>query len=400
MIMSQEQADEHEGPRKSSNLVVNRHSVLSVLGQQNCTAKNGMTITITDTPNQAHRRKVPDVKAVQVVATPLVAVLLISLCAGCRRDQATRSELAPVPVRVETIEAKPHVAAEEVVGTVRPKLRSVIEAKISGRIEKMLVVPGQEVKAGELLVQLDAREAKARLDQAIAVRQQAENDLKRYEVLRAKQVVTPADLEAAQSKAQIAVAAAAEAETNVAYATITAPFDGVITRKLADVGDLAVPGKALLEIEDPRVLQFEAAVPEAVIDHVKFGARFPVRIVSNEFQGTVSEIAPSADVTSRTFLVKLDLPDATGLRAGQFGRVAIPVSETRVLRAPATAVVQRGQMEFVFVVADHRAELRIVKTGRRFGNEVELLSGVSAGEQVVTDHVASLIDGQLVEPRS
>jgi len=370
------------------------------LGEQNCTAKNGMTITITDTSNQGCRWNISDMRVVQVVATPLVTVLLISLCAGCWRDQAARSELALVAVRVETIEAKPHVAAEEVVGTVRPNLRSVIEAKISGRIEKMPVVPGQEVKAGELLVQLDAREAKARLDQAIAVRQQAENDLKRYEMLRAKQVATAADFEAAQSKQQIAVAAAAEAETNLAYATITAPFDGVITRKLADVGDLAVPGKALLEIEDPRVLQFEAAVPEAVIDYVKLGARFPVHVVSNELEGTVSEIAPSADVASRTFLVKLDLPNATSLRAGQFGRVAIPVSETHVLRAPAAAVVQRGQMEFVFVVADHRAQLRIVKTGRRFGNEIELLSGVSAGEQVVTEHAASLVDGQLLEPRS
>jgi hypothetical protein len=98
--------------------------------------------------------------------------------------------------------------------------------------------------------------------------------------------------------------------------------------------------------------------------------------------------------------VKLDLPNAAGLRAGQFGRVAIPVSETHVLRAPATAVVQRGQMEFVFVVADNRAQLRIVKTGRRFGSEVELLSGVSAGEQVVTEHAASLVDGELLEPRS
>ena len=357
-------------------------------------------MTIIDTRNHACSGKVSGMKLVRVVATPFIAVLLVTLSAGCRRDEPARSELAPVPVRLQTIEAKPHIAAEEVVGTIRPKLRSVIEAKISGRIEKMLVVPGQEVKAGELLVQLDAREAKARLDQAIAVRQQAENDLKRYEVLRAKQVVTPADFEAAQSKAQIAVAAATEAETNLAYATITAPFDGVITRKLADVGDLAAPGKALLEIEDPRVLQFEAAVPEAVIDHVRLGARFPVHVVSNECEATVSEIAPSADVASRTFLVKLDLPNVTGLRAGQFGRVAIPVSETNVLRAPAAAVVQRGQMEFVFVVADKHAQLRIVKTGRRFGNEVELLSGVSAGEQVVTEHAASLVDGQLLEPRS
>ena len=328
------------------------------------------------------------------------AVVLVILSMSCRRDKASRSELPPVSVRVQTIEAKPHVAAEEVVGTVRPKLRSIIEAKISGRIDKVLVIPGREVKAGELLVQLDAREAKARLDQAIALRQQAENDLKRVEVLRTKQVVTPADFEAAQSKAQVAVAAATEAETNLAYCTITAPFDGVITRKLADVGDLAVPGKALLEIEDPDLLQFEVAVPEAVIDHVKFGAQFPVHLASKELEGKVSEIAPSADVTSRTFLVKLDLPNGTGVRAGQFGRVAIPVSETNVLRAPAAAVVQRGQMEFVFVLADHRAQLRIVKTGRRFGNEIELLSGVDAGERIVTDHTDSLVDGQRLEPRS
>jgi multidrug efflux pump subunit AcrA (membrane-fusion protein) len=100
-----------------------------------------MTIAITDTSNQGYRRKVSDMRAVRVVEMSLAAVLLVGLCVGCRRDQAARSELAPVSVRLETIEAKPHVAAEEVVGTIRPKLRSVIEAKISGRIEKMLVVP-------------------------------------------------------------------------------------------------------------------------------------------------------------------------------------------------------------------------------------------------------------------
>lgn len=340
-------------------------------------------------------------KSVGVVATLFVAVPLVALLVSCRPHEEVESKVPLVSVRVATIESKAHVAAEEVVGTVRPKLRSIIEAKISGRIEKLLVVPGQQVKAGELLVQLDAREAKAKLDQAIAVHQQAENDLKRAEVLRAKQIITPADFESAQSKEQVAVAVAAEAETNLAYATITAPFDGVVTRKLADVGDLASPGKSLVELEDPRALQFEAAVPEAVIDNVKLGARFPVHILSKELEGTTSEIAPSADAASRTFLVKLDLSKSSGLHAGQFGRVAIPVSETNVLRAPVAAVVQRGQMELVFVVSsDKRAQLRIVKTGRRFGNEVELLSGVSAGEQVVTENAASLVDGEPLEPRS
>lgn len=334
------------------------------------------------------------------VAGVLLGLLGLVLLPACRKELASRPQQPPVHVRVQIIEAKPHIATEEIVGTVRPKLRSVIEAKISGRIEKMLVVPGQLVKAGDLLAQLDVREVKAKLDQAVAVRQQAENDLKRYETLRAKQVITPAEFEAIQSRQQVAAAAATEAETMLSYAKITAPFDGVVTRKIADVGDLATPGKPLLELEDPHFLQFEAAVPEAVIDKVKLGARFPVRVLSNEVEGTVSEIAPSADPSSRTFLVKLDLPSLVDVRAGQFGRVAIAVSETNVLRAPATAVVQRGQMELVFVVVDKRAQLRLVKTGRRIGDEVELLSGVSPGEKVITENAASLVDGQEVESRS
>jgi RND family efflux transporter MFP subunit len=326
--------------------------------------------------------------------------LIVLVLASCHKKQTSSQESLPSAlVRAQTIEAKPHVATEDVVGTVRPKLHSVVEAKVSGRIEKMLVTAGQQVKKGDLLAQLDAREIQARLDQALAVRQQTERELTRYETLRAKQVITPAEFEAVQSRYQVAVGAAAEAETMLSYAKISAPFDGVVTRKLADVGDLATPGKPLIELEDPHVLQFEAAVPEAIISKVTLGAKLPVRIMSQEREAVVSEIAPSGDPGSRTFLVKLDLPSAPEMRTGQFGRVGIPVSETNVLRGPASAVVQRGQMELVFVVKDGHAQLRLVKTGKRFGNEIELLSGVSAGEKVVTEGAPSLVDGQAVKTR-
>ena len=144
-------------------------------------------------------------------------------------------------------------------------------------------------------------------------------------------------------------------------------------------------------------MQFETGVPEAIIGKVSLGTKLQVRIGSQERQGTVSEIAPSGDPGSRTFLVKLDLPAVADLRAGQFGRVEIPVSETKVLRVPASAVIQRGQMELVFVVTDRHAHLRLVKTGKRFGNEIELVSGVTAGEKLVTEGAASLVDGQAVK---
>src|SRR5215510_4132123 len=101
--------------------------------------------------------------------------------AGCGRknEPATAASLPVAAVQAQLVESKKRVATEEVVGTVRAKLRSVIEAKVSGKVDQMLVVPGQQVKTGELLAHIDAREVQARLDQAIAVRQQAEADLKR-----------------------------------------------------------------------------------------------------------------------------------------------------------------------------------------------------------------------------
>ena len=113
-------------------------------------------------------------------------------------------------------------------------------------------------------------------------------------------------------------------------------------------------------------------------------------------EGTVVEMAPVADAASRTFLVKLDLPTAEGVRSGQFGRVWIPTGESKSIRVPASAVVTRGQVECLFVVVNQHAELRIVRTGKHTGSEVEILAGLSSGERVVSEGAASLRDGQPV----
>ena len=327
----------------------------------------------------------------------LLAAGLSLAMAGCghKSERAEPQILPAASVHAQTIEKKQRTATEEVVGTVRAKLRSAIEAKVSGKIEQMLVVPGQQVKTGESLAVIDAREVRARYDQAVAVRQQAEADLKRLASLFEQKILSQAEFDSAQAKARVAIATVAEAETMLSYTKVTAPFAGVITRKHADVGDLASPGKALLEMEDSRTLRLEADVPEAVVGKLALGDKLPVRIsaLETELEGVISEIAPAADPGSRTFLVKLDLPPTTGLRAGQFGRVGMPVGETSSLRVPAAAVVQRGQMEIVFIVRDGKAQLRLVKTGKRVGNEVELVSGVSAGEKIVAED-AGLIDGQ------
>lgn len=330
----------------------------------------------------------------------LFSLLLLSGCGDQPRSPAV-TDLPPAGVRVQMVERKPRIATEEVVGTVRAKLHSVIEAKVSGKIEQMRVAPGQTVKAGELLVELDASEVQARLDQALAVRQQAGSDLKRFTALLEQKILAQSEFETAQSRFRVAEAAAKEAETMLGYTKVTAPFAGVITRKHADVGDLASPGKPLLEMEDARDLRLEADVPEAVVGHLTLSDKLPARVssLSGELAAVVSEISPAADPNSRTFLVKLDLPGTPGLRAGQFGRVSMPVGETSALRVPCSAVVQRGQMEIIFIVSDNRAQLRLVKTGKRIGDEVELVSGVEAGEKLVVEGAAGLADGQPLQIR-
>lgn len=333
----------------------------------------------------------------------LYAILLIAIsvvAAGCGRHPADRAaarpELPAAPVRLQNVESKQRPTTEEVVGTVRAKLRATLEAKVSGRIEQMPVILGQRVKAGDLLAQLEGAEIKARLEQAEANLQQAQRDWNRVASLFEKNAMTQSERDNAESQLQVAKARVAEARAMIGYVRIVAPFEGVVTRKHADVGDLAQPGKPLLELEDPAALQLEADVPEAIAPRVGAGARLPVRadVLPAELTATVAEMAPSADPASRTIRVKLDLPASSGLRAGQFARLVVPIGENTALRVPVSAVVQRGQMEIVFVAHQQKAQMHLVKTGRRVGDEIEVLSGLDAGDAVVVEGASLLSDGQ------
>ena len=241
----------------------------------------------------------------------MIVAALAPVACHSKKENASES-LLPVAVRTVVVENKARPSSEEVVGTVRAKLRAAIEPKVSARIETLLVAPGQMVKAGDLIAQLDPREIQAKLDQALALREQATRDLARSRELLDKKITTQADFDAVQARARVAEGAAREMETMLGYTKVVAPFDGIVTRKLADVGDLAAPGKPIIEMEDPRALRFEADVPEALIGHVKLGAKLPVQVAEGAapIEGTVVEVAPVADAASRTFLVKLDLPAA------------------------------------------------------------------------------------------
>jgi len=332
----------------------------------------------------------------------LILTIADALLAGCgKTHQGTtpaQPELAAVQVRTQSVESKQVTAVEEVVGTFRAKLRATIEGKTTGRITDIPVSLGQKIKTGELIARLNAPEIKARLDQAEAGLQQAERDSKRASSLFNQQAATRSDYDAADSRYQVAKAAMAEAQAMMTYVEILAPFDGVVTRKWVDVGDQAAPGKPLIDIEDPSKLQLEADVPEGIAARIQQNARLSIRVgeTTGDLSGTVAEIAPIADPISRTFRVKLDVTAHANLMSGQFARVLVPLGETTSMRVPASAVVQRGQMEIVFAVENQRAQLHLVKTGRQLKDETEILSGLDSGDSIVIENASQLVDGQPV----
>ena len=332
----------------------------------------------------------------------LVPLLLLAGC-GKHVEEASAPGPSgpPMVVQVAAVAVQPLWDEEEVVGNVKAAQRAVLAAKVTGVIDAIKVAPGARVARGQILASIDAREIKARLDSAEAAQDQAQKDYARIEKLLKSGSSTRQEFDAATTRLRTADAVLVEARTMLQYTEISAPFDGVVTRKLVEVGDLATPGKPLLEMENSSLLRFECEIPEALVDRISMGAGLPVTIdaAGATLTGKVSEIAPSASAGSRTFLVKLDLPPAEKLRAGQFGRVRVPVRERPAVLVGEGAVVRRGQIESVFVVEEGMARLRLVKTGRQMNGRVEVLSGLSGGEKVVVHDAHLLKDGAAVEAK-
>jgi RND family efflux transporter MFP subunit len=331
-----------------------------------------------------------------------IGLALLLLPAGCDKhggeEVSAEPASPPVAVVTELVQVQPLWDEEEVVGNVEAAQRSVLSAKVTGVIDAVNVAPGAKVTRGQVLATIDAREIKARLDSALAAQDQARKDFARIEKLLQSGSSTRQEFDAATTRLRTADAALVEAKTMLQYTAISAPFDGVVTRKLVEVGDLATPGKPLLELENSSLLRFECEIPEALLDKVQMGGELPVTVdaAGAALSGRVSEIAPSASAGSRTFLVKLDLPAADKLRAGQFGRVRVPVRERPAVLVAEGAVVRRGQIESVFVVEEGKARLRLVKTGRKMDGKVEALSGLSGGESVIVRDAHLLRDGAAV----
>lgn len=283
-------------------------------------------------------------------------------------------------------------------GTVRPVHRAVLAAKVMGAIAELPVTLGRRVAADEMLVKISSEDAAARVTQARAQLNATRRDLARETELLAKGASTAETVRNLQDRFTGNEALLREAEIQLGFTEIRAPFEGVVSRKWVNAGDLAAPGQPLLEVEGAGGFEVEAGIPESLAGALTPAATLVCDVPGGRFSGVLREVSPAADAATRTIQVKLAVPAGAAVRSGQFVRIQIPGSLVRVVLVPAEAVSPRGQMERVFVAGDgNRAVLRLVKTGGARDSRIEILSGLNVGERVVIAPPATLHEGQLLE---
>ena len=328
----------------------------------------------------------------------LVLALALALAGGCSRPAGT-APAAPgltLPVHVTTVALTVAPQTQPVAGTLRPFAHATVAAKVTGTVATADLAVGRVVRIGEILVTIQAGELNARVGQAQAALDQAQREFDREQALERKGATTTDALQAADDRQREARAALQETEAMLGYTRIAAPFDGVVTRDIVKPGDLATPGSPLFELEGVDRLRAEVQVPES-LPLPTLGATLFVQVGNDMLPGKLAELSPAADPLSRTRLAKIDLPAATAARSGEFVRVLWPAGSRSAMLVPASAVQVFGQMERVFVVTAGQAHLRLVKTGAREGEWVQVASGLDAGETVVIAPSTVLRDGSPVE---
>lgn len=331
-------------------------------------------------------------------------LLSLALLAGCgRRDShpGTAADAGPaLSVRTQTLKPELRPLAVEVVGTVRPVQRALIASKVMGSVESEPPALGQRVRKDEVLLRISAAEIGARALQAQSQLNQVRRDLDRERELLTKGASTAEMVRSLEDRLAMTQGLVREAEAMVSYTSIRAPFDGVVSRRAVNAGDLASPGLPLLELEGLGAFQVEAGIPDSLSGTLSKGALLKVELSDGglRLDGRLEELSSSADPQARTVAAKITLPSGAAVRSGQFARVLVPGRAVEQLLVPVTALIKQGQMEAVYLVdGDKRAVLRLVRSGLQQGDQVEITSGLSGGERLVVNPGRELREGRKLE---
>ncbi|MEJ2155799.1 MAG: efflux RND transporter periplasmic adaptor subunit [Desulfobacteraceae bacterium] len=291
----------------------------------------------------------------------------------------------------------------EAVGTVTARTSSTLSSKLMGVVRSVHVHEGDMIKKGDLLVTIDQRQVRAQMEQALANAEVAAKEYKRYQQLLKEQSASQQEFDRALARHREAQAAVAAARVSQKDAKVRAPYDGRVVAKLINAGDLASPGTPFLSIEQQGLFWTDLVLPERHIQAVHTGLEVKVKVPAlnnREIVGEVGRIVPMADARSRSFQVKVAMPPGLDLKSGMFARVAIPLADSGMLLVPKTAIVEQGQLTGIYKVDSAGiAHFRLVRTGKTYGDRMEIVSGLQADQQYVSDVPLKLKDGAKVEQR-
>lgn len=364
-----------------------------------------------------------------VVLFTLIVASLVQAQAYAQKSTSPQAPVSPLAkssltsVAVRAVSADGNLSADGVVEAVR---NTVISAQIAGAIVQLPVQAGDVVKAGQLLVRMDARAAqqefyasKAQVDAARANLAVAEKDYERQKLLFEKNYISQAQLDralaqfksaSAQANAQIAQAGAVQTQSG--FYTINAPYNGIVAEMPSAVGEMVMPGKPIMTVYDPKELRVIVTVPQARVSQLKsdqdLQIEFPSLPAAQRFvKPKKMTVLPLSDASTHTVQVRFDLPaDVQAINPGLFARVKFALrtetNETKAtiaqrLYVPRSAVIRRAELHAVYVInSQGKAILRQVKPGPVMANEQEILSGVAAGEMVAVDPLAAANASKLV----
>ncbi len=339
----------------------------------------------------------------------IAALVAATLLAGPARPAlAAGTEPSLRSVAVSASATAPASSHDGVVEAVR---QTVVAAQVPGAVVALAVKPGDRVKAGQVLLRLDARAAEqqagaaaAQVQAARAAQDQATKEFERQKQLFEKNYISQAALERAeaqykstQAQAAAQVAAAGAARTESGFYTVKAPYDGIVSDVTVVLGEMAMPGRPLLTVYDPAALRITAAIPQSAAASLGAGRNATPQgelpgMAAGRVQPLRWQLLPAMDPATHSVQLRLDLPTGTAAAPGMFARVWLPAAagEADRVSVPSRAVVRRSELTGVYVIgADGRPLLRQVRLGAASGDQVEVLSGLGSGERVALDPQAA-----------
>jgi RND family efflux transporter MFP subunit len=357
----------------------------------------------------------------------VIVVAVMVTAAGCKEKvkpgtaDVKRERVSGIVTT--TIRPSRVVEYYETSGTVRAKTVSSVSSRMMGAVTSVKVKEGDKVAAGQLLLTIDDKDLVQKVKGATEALREAEKALaaaregrdlsdityRRYKKLfddkalsgqeldqiETQKKVADLDYERAQAAVKRAEAGVSEAKVYHDFTKVVSPVRGVVTEKKTEEGNMAVPGAPLFTIEDVSSYRIEINVDETLAGKIKKGmaASAFIGALNKQIEGVITEIVPSVDPASRSFLVKIGLR-GEGLRNGFYAKVSLPVGEKEALLVPSGAVVERGQLTGIYAVGDDSViTFRLVRVGRTYGEKVEILSGLDANQQVIVRGVEKAIDG-------